>query len=294
MEGIPAQEQALRDALRRCSQETVEAALRYRANGDPAECPTIVLGILERFLEPEQRPQLQSQDPGLDLAGDLGLDSLLMVEVVILVEEVLQVSVANEELRHLRTLGDLQAYIDAKVRGLPLPEPTALLGPEHIAALLPHQPPFLFLDEARVNTTSAEGHYHVTGNEQFLEGHFKGHPVFPASLMLEALGQLAVLLVLKNPPEGIEAVGDPRALYFLGADGIRCTRLVHPGDTLHLRVQLKRVHLPLAQFEGSIQVGGQKAARVETFSLNVPAPDARAEGTTLHTPATQPLARAEG
>jgi hypothetical protein len=32
----------------------------------------------------------------------------------------------------------------------------------------------------------------------FLEGHFKENPVFPASIMIEALGQLCVFYLLKG------------------------------------------------------------------------------------------------
>lgn len=43
------------------------------------------------------------------------------MEIVILTEDVLPVSINNEELRHLRTLGDVKQFIECKLRGLPLP-----------------------------------------------------------------------------------------------------------------------------------------------------------------------------
>lgn len=83
------------------------------------------MGVLARYLDPEQRPKLQGDCDGLRLTDDLGVDSLTMVEVVMLVEEALVIKIENEDLRDQRTLGDVKAYVDAKVRGLPRPEKTA-------------------------------------------------------------------------------------------------------------------------------------------------------------------------
>ena len=111
-----------------------------------------------------------------------------MMEIVILVEDVLQLTINNDELRNLRTVGDVKTFIDCKIRGLPLPKPTKFLPIEHIGAVMPVQPPFLFLNEASVSSTGANGKYKITGQEFFLQGHFKDNPVMPASIMLEALG----------------------------------------------------------------------------------------------------------
>ena len=57
------------------------------------------------------------------IADDLGIDSLTMMEIVMLAEEVLQLTIASEELCRLRTLDDAQQFIAAKVRGDPAPAP---------------------------------------------------------------------------------------------------------------------------------------------------------------------------
>ena len=74
----------------------------------------MVLGVVERFVERELRPKLVHAHDALRLREDLGLDSLTMMEVVMIAEEVLQITVSNEELTHLRTLGDVQSFILAK------------------------------------------------------------------------------------------------------------------------------------------------------------------------------------
>ena len=120
-------EASLRESLKRCSPETLQAALEYRKTNDASYLSTIVLGIIERFVEPEHHSRLRHADEDLRVIEDLGLDSLTMMEVVILVEEVLNVSIANDELRNLRTVGDIRVFIDHKVKGLPPPEPSRFL-----------------------------------------------------------------------------------------------------------------------------------------------------------------------
>jgi acyl carrier protein len=261
-------EAEIRETLKRCPEGAVNAAIQFRKTRDASLLPTIVMGIIERFIEPDIRPQLREGKPDLKLVDDLGIDSLLMVEIVMMVEEVLEISIDNEELRNIRTLGDIQSFLDAKVRGVPPPDNKNLLKLESIAAILPHQPPFLFLHEARLNGESAEGTYVIRGDEAFLEGHFKGDPVFPASLMLEALGQLAVLFLLRNLAPTIPGGVNPNKVYFVSCDGVRCHRICRPPETLQLVVKLKKVHAPLAQFEGWIYSQGVKVAKVEEVSLS--------------------------
>lgn len=117
MKVLTSEEEAnLRDALKRCPQETVEAAVLYRQSGDQRWVRTIVLGVIERFVERDLRPKMRAGDPSLRLAEELAMDSLTMMETVMLLEEVLQITIDNDELRPLRTLGDVQTFVDAKLR----------------------------------------------------------------------------------------------------------------------------------------------------------------------------------
>lgn len=117
----PADDPALREALKRCSPATYYAACKFRASADPADLALVVHGVIERFTERDRRAQLAASSASLRLREDLGLDSLTMMEVVMLAEEVLGISVNNEELVHLRTLGDVQAFIARKVAAPPAP-----------------------------------------------------------------------------------------------------------------------------------------------------------------------------
>jgi 3-hydroxyacyl-[acyl-carrier-protein] dehydratase len=263
----PEDEAALREALKRCSPSTFEAAVQFRKTGNPEHVPAVVIGVIERFVEPDLRMKLKDADDDLRLIEDLGIDSLTMMEIVILVEDVLQMSINNDELRNLRTVGDVKTFIDCKIRGLPLPKPTKFIPIEHVAAVMPIQPPFLFLNEASVSSTAANGKYKITGQEFFLQGHFKDNPVMPASMMLEALGQLAVLYLLEGAPTEPGKAVSPQMIFFTGCEGVRAHRVCRPGDILTLSIKPKRMKMPLATFEGSIRVGQEKAVIAEEITL---------------------------
>ncbi|MBR4598395.1 MAG: 3-hydroxyacyl-ACP dehydratase [Opitutales bacterium] len=138
---------------------------------------------------------------------------------------------------------------------------------EQIESFMPQQPPYLFLDEAQIEGNEVRGSYTIRGDEFFLKGHFPNNPVFPASVMLEALGQLAIVILMKGDfdPQGRNA--NRERIFFTSLDGVRCCRICRPGDKLEMLVKAKRIRHPLGLFEGSISVGGQKTAYAEKISL---------------------------
>jgi acyl carrier protein len=263
----PGSEALLRDTLKRCSDKTLEAALAYRETGDVSYVPVVVLGIVERFLDPDVADKLRSGDDSIEFMADLGLDSLTMIEAIMMVEESLGVSIKNEELLDLRSVGDLKSFIKKKIAGEANDSSQSQFALDQVAAIMPQQSPFLFLSQATLTARGAEGSYEISGSENFLEGHFKGNPVFPASIMLEALGQLAVFKLIKDGASESSGSIESSEIYFTGADGVRCHRICKPGDTLSMSVQVKRVREPLAVFSGQITVNGEKAVVAEEITL---------------------------
>src|SRR5262245_64368423 len=82
----------------------------------------------------------------------------------------------------------------------------------------------------------------VTVNEEFFQGHFPGSPLMPGVLMIEALTQVAAVLLLDR------ADAPPTARVWLrGVDNAKFRRQVVPGDKLRLEVQLGRIRTRLAR-----------------------------------------------
>ena len=149
----------VRISLKRCSPETVEAAVRFRSTHDPREVPVIVYGIIERHLAPEHNRSLSAAGDDTRLIEDLGIDSLTLLEIVLSIEETLSISIENEELREIRTLGEVKSFIGRKLTNTPGPEAATRrkvrsYGRVEIIARLPQQPPFLFLDERKSTRAS--------------------------------------------------------------------------------------------------------------------------------------------
>ena len=260
-------EEDLKELLKRCPPGTYESALLFRKNKDINQVEKIVLGIIDRHLEPDQRQILADSDDSLRMYEDLGMDSLTMLEIVMLVEQTLEVSIDNEELRDLRTIGDVKAYLNAKAMGETPPKRSKTYRIEEIASIMPHREPFLFLESVSINEVKTSSSYKISGNEYFLEGHFKENPVFPASIMIEALGQLCVFYLLKGDSEFLTEKVDPSTIFFTSCDGVKCRRICKPGDTLKMQVKVNRVRHPLASFQGEISVEGQRTATAEEIKL---------------------------
>lgn len=117
----------LHELLKRCPASTYEAARRFRRTGDPTQIPIIVAGVIEHHVEPDLRAKLRSPDDQLRLVEDLGLDSLTLMEVVMLMEDALGILIGNEELTGLRTLGDVNRLAAGRLCGLPPPMPAPFL-----------------------------------------------------------------------------------------------------------------------------------------------------------------------
>ena len=99
---------------------------------------------------------------------------------------------------------------------------------------LPHRNPFLLVDKIiHRDEKQVIGIKNVTMNEPFFVGHFRGEPVMPGVLEIEALAQVGGLLVLNT-------VEDPEnyLTFFLKVDKVRFKRKVVPGDTLIMKMSL--------------------------------------------------------
>lgn len=257
----------LKEGLRRCSPETTAAAIRYRQTGDLDAIPVIVFGILDRY-QPATAPiKLSEANENTRLIEDVGLDSLTLLEIVLSIEEVLKLRIENEELREIRTLGQLNRFLHAKITGAKPETPARRYTREQIALALPQQPPFMFLDEASLNGDTLKASYTIKGTESFLEGHFKDDPIFPASIVFEAMGQAACLWVLEKAPAQLGKPIKSNHVFFASLDGAHFYRKTRPGDKLEFEQKLVKLREPLAIFEGTVTSRGERVAKIERLVL---------------------------
>jgi 3-hydroxyacyl-[acyl-carrier-protein] dehydratase len=158
----------------------------------------------------------------------------------------------------LSTEGDISPTTESQGAGTggDLPAP---------AHLLPHRPPFLFVDEL-VDIVPGErisGRWHLTGDEWFFPGHFPGRPTLPGVLMVEALAQLGACALLSD--ERYQG----KLPLFGGADKVKFRRQVVPGETLDLTVELGRVGARAGKGHGIGTVEGQTAVQVDLMFVLV-------------------------
>ncbi len=264
--------QNIRTALKRCSPETVEAAVRFHTTHDLDALPTVVYGIIERHLPPENTRSLADASDDTRLIEDLGIDSLTLLEIVLTIEETVGISVENEELRDIRTLGEVKTFIVRKISAgsAEAAEPVAKTkrySRDEILARLPQQLPFFFLDDAEIDGDTVRARYLVRGDESFLEGHFKDNPIMPAAIIFEAIGQAACLWVLDVAPEQLHTELQSNEVLFASMEEAHVYRRARPGDRIEMEATLVRLRAPLAIFRGVATLRGEKLARIEGLTL---------------------------
>ena len=108
---------------------------------------------------------------------------------------------------------------------------------KEIVKILPHRYPFLLVDkitEIDLEKGIIVGQKNLTINEAFFQGHFPGHPVMPGVMLVEAMAQVASVLLFKLSKTS------SRIGYFMSADGVKFRKPVFPGDTIFIHAELTK------------------------------------------------------
>ena len=131
-----------------------------------------------------------------------------------------------------------------------------------VTELIPHRPPFLFLDRLeRADADLIVGYKRFAPDEPFFAGHFPSYPVVPGVLLVECLAQCG--------GAGIAAQSDGAGsiLFLATVEKAKFRRQVRPGDEVRLEVTTTRNSPAMIRQSGKAYVSDELAAEATWLCL---------------------------
>jgi UDP-3-O-[3-hydroxymyristoyl] N-acetylglucosamine deacetylase/3-hydroxyacyl-[acyl-carrier-protein] dehydratase len=137
------------------------------------------------------------------------------------------------------------------------------LDTDRLMKVLPHRYPFMMVDKIiKIQGNKIIGIKNVTINEPYFQGHFPNQPIMPGVLQLEAIAQVAGVMMLR------QAENFGKLAYFMSAESVRWRKPVRPGDTLVIDVELTKSRGKVGKAKGTCLVNGEIVSEAEvTFML---------------------------
>ena len=135
-----------------------------------------------------------------------------------------------------------------------------------IQRIIPHRYPFLLVDSILELDPARKivGIKNVSINEPFFQGHFPGAPVMPGVLIVEAMAQVAAVMVLKEIADR-----EHKLVYFSGIDRARFRQPVVPGDQIRIVVEVIKMRPRHGKLKAEAYVKERLVAEAEIFSTIV-------------------------
>lgn len=132
-----------------------------------------------------------------------------------------------------------------------------------IQQIMPHRYPFLLVDRILEleDKKRVVGIKNVTINEPFFMGHFPGHPIMPAVLIIEAMAQVGGILLLSSVDKP-----EKYLVYFIGINKAKFRKPVYPGDRVRFELDMLSLRRRFCKMKGVAYVDGQIVAEAELTS----------------------------
>ncbi len=206
-------------------------------------------GVINNTFRFEDEP---ARHKVLDLIGDLYLMGYKLEANIIAIKSGHPLNIRLLRRMEQQRLRFLQAGV-GRVGGEDFNLP---LEASDIENILPHRYPFLLVDRVieLEDGKHAVGIKNVTMNDYFFQGHFPNRPVMPGVLIVEAMAQVAGILMLSQK----EHRG--KLAYFLGIDKVRFRKPVLPGDQLRLEVKVGKLRTKTGEMHTQALVQGKVVA----------------------------------
>lgn len=155
-----------------------------------------------------------------------------------------------------RTAAYTSVCEDEEAAKLPLKEKFEKMSITEIMELIPHRYPFLLIDRViklELNK-SITGTKNVTVNEPQFTGHFPTRPIMPGVLMVEAMAQLAAVLVAKS-------LGSTKnkEVFLMAIENAKFRKIVQPGDTMYIEANIDQQRANVWKFSSIVTVDGEVA-----------------------------------
>lgn len=155
-------------------------------------------------------------------------------------------------------------------KAVPSPAPVALspaglgempLDIMRVMNILPHRYPFLMVDRVlKIEEGKITALKNVTINEPFFQGHFPGHPIMPGVLQIEAMAQVAGILMLQGGGDATNKVA-----YFMSANEVKWRKPVRPGDQLIIEIEMGKMRGKIGKAKGVCKVAGEVVSEAEVM-----------------------------
>jgi UDP-3-O-[3-hydroxymyristoyl] N-acetylglucosamine deacetylase/3-hydroxyacyl-[acyl-carrier-protein] dehydratase len=265
----------LADARTFCFFEEIEYLIKNGLiKGGSLENAVVIRDDAVLTTEPMRFPEEFARHKILDIVGDLSLIGRPLRAHVVAVKPS---HTANCELARQVVAQMRKPLVAAQTFGPPDSKPASataaaadgcVMDVVEVMKYIPHRYPFLMVDKVtHIDGNKIVASKNVSVGEPYFQGHFPNHPIMPGVLQLEAIAQVAGILMLRQ----LENLG--KIAYFMSAENVKWRKPVKPGDVLIIDVDLVKIRGKIGKAKGVCRVAGETVSEADvTFMLVDAAP----------------------